>query len=967
ELSIYHPETNALLHQVATSINNMAVSDHLIVSFGEWIPTSEGDLLISILAQQPTLQGQVDGQLYVGDKATGTFTVDKTVVPEGSQTVQAKIILEGVDTARGTLIDPLFFAVQQAVTTGSDFTAKEALNWQKRNRCMGCHIQTQSLVGVASAYQKGLGDKLAANTMYNTVASSQQEDGGLRANHPQHTKTQTALGLWALTAWDDLNASFRTLHKAAKHMYDRRSQSGNQTWWRPDHASGWWRSNESHTALTVKGYVKLIKASEQIDLTAISDYSLQSLGSLKAGSSNRPLDIEAGPDGTLFSIKRNGEIVQIDPVSGSIQVIGQSGHNSFGLAIDQDGTQYIVGDNGRLSRRNLDGSIDILLSGGGTFTDIEFGVDGWLYIIDYTNHQLLRLTDPDSGVVQVVAKNGLLNKPYGLAFDSAGNAIIANYGGWNIIKVTMDGTSSVFADGLAYRPIWIASDHQGGFYYSSLSYSNSRQTTPSGINYLSKEGVIERLRSGNSLRGIAVLNEQVFVTSYNGNHLYEVVSTPINTTLLANYSTEVTRSANYFLARYKDNSSNNITQAMRLSGLAEARQVISDETLLAQVNSAITFIEQVLRTRQRADGGWGRYTSYGSDAMVTALVGLALDYTNPSADDPVVRNTIQYLLSNQLSDHSWRSNNNILSTRLAATSLVVAYLPVALERLGGIDVDLHLTMPDNNGLLQSSILPTSQTLTDNNSRHYLWQLLGVTSNTRELLLDLNLLNMQLGENRPVVNEAYIEFKNSFNNELLRIDLSVPTVRAASDLRLQLETDKQTYQAYESVGINLAVDNTGPTVAEGYIELKIRAVGATETLDLLEPLTVSAIASGQQQDLISHWMTQATLAGDYEVYAQLFDTQNRLLDQQIIPFKIVHGDSPVIDGHVVTDKPLYQAWDQVIIEGRIENTSANVIQPPTHYELTVTDPNGTLVYTQAGEVNELVAGALQDRNFTFVLH
>ncbi|NOR69744.1 MAG: hypothetical protein GQ532_08660, partial [Methylomarinum sp.] len=241
ELSIYHPETNVLIHQVATSIDHMAISDHLIVSFGEWIPSEEGNLAISIIAQQPALLGQVEGQLYVGDKATGTFTVDKAIVPEGDQTVQAKITLEGVDTARGTLIDPLFFAVQQAVSTGSHFTAREALNWQKRNRCMGCHIQTQSLVGVALAYQKGLGDKLSANTMYNMVASSQQSDGGLRANHPQYTKTQTALGLWSLTAWDDLNTSFRTLYKAAKHMYDRRSQSGNQTWWRPDHVSGWWQ------------------------------------------------------------------------------------------------------------------------------------------------------------------------------------------------------------------------------------------------------------------------------------------------------------------------------------------------------------------------------------------------------------------------------------------------------------------------------------------------------------------------------------------------------------------------------------------------------------------------------------------------------------------------------------------------------------------------------------------------------
>ncbi|MGR9116504.1 MAG: carboxypeptidase regulatory-like domain-containing protein [Gammaproteobacteria bacterium] len=967
QLTVSRPQTGEVLYQTTTDLASLGVTEHLLVQFGDWIPTAEGDLPITIKAQGATVAGLVEGMLYVGDKASGIFTVDKTVVPEGNQNVQAKITLEGVDTAIGTSIDPLFFAVKQAVTTGGEYTAREALNWQKRNRCLGCHIQTQSLVGVAAAYQKNLGDKSAANTLYNMVASSQQEDGGLRANHPSLTRTQTALGLWSLTQWDELKESFRTLYRAAKHLYDRRLQSGNQTWWSPDHATGWWYSNDSHTAMTVKGYVRLLQSADTIDLSTISDYSLQSPISLGGtGTNNNPLDFEAGPDGMIYNVKRNGQIVQIDPVSGTVQVVGSSGHNSFGLAIDEDGTQYIVGDNGRLTRRNPDGSLNTLLAGGGTYTDIEIGPDGLLYINDYSNHRLLRMADPDSGQVQVVAQGGLLSNPYGLAFDAEGNAIIANFGGWNIIKVTPDGVVSIYADGLQYKPIWIAADQQGGFYYSSVEYYNSGQSTPAGINHLSQSGVIERLRGGNTLRGTVIFNQQVYVASYNENRLYEVVESSLNTGLLTNYANEVTRATNYFLARYKDNSSDNIVQAMRLSGLAEARKIINDSTLSAQVDSAIAYIEQVLRARQRPDGGWGRYTYNGSDAMATALVGLALDHTNPSADDPVVRKTIQYLLNNQLSDHSWRSNNNILSTRLAATSLVVAYLPVALERLGGIDVDLHLSLPANIVLNQPSIAPTSQSSGDNNLTHYLWQLLGVTSNSREVAFNLDLLDMVLGEERPVATEAYIQFKNSFTEELIRVDLPIPSVRAASELRLQVNTDKLTYQANETVAIDLGVDNTGPASAEGHIDLVIRAVNSNDALAHLEPLTVTTIAAGGQLMLTSDWMTGTTLAGDYEVFAQLFDTQNRLLDQQTTVFEIVHGDSSVIDGRVVSDKQLYQAWDQVLIDGRIQNVSANVIQPPTRYELIVSNPSGQVLLTQNGQVNELVPGALQDQQFELAL-
>lgn len=566
----------------------------------------------------------------------------------------------------------------------------------------------------------------------------------------------------------------------------------------------------------------------------------------------------------------------------------------------------------------------------------------------------------------MVTQGGLLANPYGLAFDEQGNAVIANYGGWNILKVAMDGTTSVFSDGLEYRPIWITADTHGGFYYSSARYYNSSQSTPSGINHLTQDGLIERLRGGDYIRGTAVLNGQLYVTSYYANKLYKVNETALDTSLLANYKTEVTRASNYFLARYQDNSNDNIIHSMRLMGLAEARKVISDQALQSQIDTAIAYIEQLLRSRQRSDGGWGRYTYNGSDAMVTALVGLALDYTNPSADDPLIRKTIQYLLNTQQSNHSWISNNRILSTRLAATSLVVAYLPVALDRLGGIDVDLHLSTSETINLNQPSIEPTSQILGTNNQTDYLWQLLGVTSNSRELTFNLDLLNMVLAEERPVASEAYIQFKNSFTNEQLRIDLTIPTVKALSELRLQLSTDKTAYQANEPVVIDLGVNNTGPTTAEGRIELQIRAVGSIDALDTLPSISASGILEGQLISLTSDWNTGITLAGEYEVYAQLFDAQNRLLDQQVTPFSIVHGDSPVVDGRVVTDKPFYQAWDQVIIDGRVENVSANVIQPEIRYELTITDPLGTVILSENGQLNELVAGGLQDREFTLTL-
>lgn len=48
----------------------------------------------------------------------------------------------------------------------------------------------------------------------------------------------------------------------------------------------------------------------------------------------------------------------------------------------------------------------------------------------------------------------------------------------------------------------------------------------------------------------------------------------------------------------------------------------------------MAFIATLLRQRQRAGGGWGQQVSSRSDSLVTAMVGLALEYTNPSVASP---------------------------------------------------------------------------------------------------------------------------------------------------------------------------------------------------------------------------------------------------------------------------------------------------------------------------------------------
>ncbi len=962
-LTVEQPGTGNVLHQATTTLDQLAVNGYKYLSFGNWIPTTEGNLSLKIRATNAVVSGEITGTLYVGDKAAGKFSVDKTIVPEGTQSAHGKITLEGVDTASGKATDPLFVAVGSAVKTGSEYASSGAMLWQKSNRCLGCHIQTQSLVGVASAFQKNLGDETSSINLYNTVASTQQNDGGLRANHPEFTKTQTALGAWSLTVWN-AEESFRTLYRAAQHLYGKRTQSGNQTWWTPDYATGWWYSNESHTALTVKAYAQLLKAAQTTDLSKINDYRLDSKILLGAGTS--PRDVELAKDGFLYTVKATGDIVRINTETNGIELVAKLAIDGYGIAVAEDGTIYVSGNGGKLLRRNLNGTVDTLLTGGGSLTDVEISPDGHVYVVDSTNKRILRRND--SGQFETWGTGGVLNAPYGMTFDEAGNAYVANFGGFNIVKIDPEKKVSVFADGLAYQPLYIDHRPGGGFYYSSYQYSNSGQYTPFAINSLSPKGVAERLKSMSGLMtGIAVDgNGQAYVVNSAENKLYQLATFALDSSQLTNFATEVTRAGNYFLARYKDGSTDNIIQAMRLTGLAEARKVISNAALKGQIDTAITAISNTLRTRQRADGGWGQTTGHGSDAMVTALVGLALDYTNPSADDPIIRKTIQYLLSAQQADHSWLSNNNILTTRLASTSLVVSYLPVALERLGGIDVDLHVNFPTSVLLSNPVPTPTSQAANANGGIDYFWKLVGVTANKRALDFDLTLKNMVLKEQRAVANAAYIEFNNSFTTEKLRIDLDIPTIKVASGLALTLTADRNSYAANEQVLIRPVVTNTSLTAADGTVKVSIRAVGSQENLATLNPLPVPSMAAGASLALETPWNTGATLTGSYEAYVQLLDAQSRVVDEATAPFQIVAGAAALINGRVVTDKPVYAAWDTVNIAARVENITPNAIQPPTRVEITVATPDGKIILNESATLGELVPNALRDLQFTLNL-
>ncbi len=182
--------------------------------------------------------------------------------------------------------------------------------------------------------------------------------------------------------------------------------------------------------------------------------------------------------------------------------------------------------------------------------------------------------------------------------------------------------------------------------------------------------------------------------------------TAAQATTVTNVSALLPRIARHLLTQVNFSEQDALLNVFRLIGLAEVSELIEDDQTLADIAIALDGLDAVLRSHQREDGGWGRTPGgNASDPMVTAWVGLALDYAEPSITDPVVNSAINYLLDSQRADGTWQTNTGLFTTLFGPTSLVMAYLPVALDFLGNPDLrmgDIHLVENAEGAFLLSA-------------------------------------------------------------------------------------------------------------------------------------------------------------------------------------------------------------------------------------------------------------------------
>ena len=952
------PAGQATLHAVDRASGTVALSrsvafaellpsDLVELDFGQWAPPASGaqyDLRVRI--DNPAVTGEATGQFTVGDAATAEFEVTPVETADGNQRVEAVLTVKGVDNPSGQGVDPLFALVRQAVGRGGTYTGVNARNWQNSNRCLGCHTQTQSLYGLASSLDKADIDRAATLYMQNSQSASIQSDGSIFQAHPEFRFTSSILGLWSMTAWPDHASTFNARYRVASYLYDRRTAPSNGVYWWRDHDTGWLVENTAPTATVVEGIASVLEDAARFGITQTRSYR----STQRATAPARLVDIAGAPDGRVYALLADGRIHRYDPADNSFTLFATArlGTAYTSIAVAADGRVY-VGSTARSGQppviERVDATQNLAVATLPFYADaLDVAADGAIVTLNRAQRAVYRV-DPATGGNVRIAFGGAI--PTAAAYVTAlpdGAVLVGNDSGayTATVRIAPGGATSLIHEGGLYPLRDIAVGSGGRLYIggSDAFYDVDAQ------------GVAERHTAPGGRNRIAVADGRVYALNPSANTAFYEVE-PVMSDIAPRLAQM--RQAMQDTARFFETYSNFgvPAEAFRLILLAETRPYISDAALAQRVDARIPQLVQALRAAQRADGGWSRYSGWASDPLTTAIVGTALDYSDPLPTDPVLRKTVQYLLSTQGSDGSW--SGQYFSTRLGATSYVMAYLPKAVRRLGGIETGLGLEFGNDVRLVSSSVAPSSSGVGADGSSSYFFQLGRIGSVGARFTFTLDLLAMRIDEWRQIARRAFLRFVNSFTGETVEAPIAIPSVHASSKYQLSLSLNRYVFDAREEVVVQPTIRNGGSSFTSGSVRYFIETAEGAPVAEL-STVAFADLAIGMQQTLPQPWNTGTTPSGAYRARVVLYSPDGQRLGEAVQSFTIrTTANGPQLTSSVATDRAIYDPFDTVRILGRVRNTTLNARFENLDVEEAVTAPDGSTVWNASVAVATLEAG------------
>ncbi|WP_428718919.1 carboxypeptidase regulatory-like domain-containing protein [Undibacterium curvum] len=956
-LNVVDAKDNSVAHTEQVFLSeNISVNSLRSILFQDWKPTVAGSYRLELTTADASL-GKVIGSVYVGDSAKAAYTSNKSTIGTGTQTVRATVNIHGQDVAGGVISDPLAPLVKAAIQKSVTYNDQQAANWGARNNCLGCHVQTQALVGGETNRRFATFDEGQRSGLYAQLKRSMQKDGSFYDTYFSYRQTSSMLAMWSLDSWHDKEDVAATHLRGAEFIQSVQKSDGH---WDYDYQwIGKWTHAADHTALNVKSLIGLYNYIDKIPVNKFF-VNYQTKRYLPAIDSDGTGALIRDQNDNLYITSLSG--LSVDKVTqikadGTVGIQWSGLQNPGSMVLSKGSDGILVATGKGLMKLGFDGSI-LQLNTNPRLGSLKYDPSGQLYSADYDSSTVYQIDD--AGKDSVYLAPGVVRLPTIFSFNDAGEMLIPSVDNSQIMLVKKDKTISTVVTApqipvmvAKYKQGWIVGTISGAYLYDAQWNKISAMT---------------ELRTDNI---VTASDGKVYFVSRGNPGIYQLVSEVVDPVAKrAQIGVSIDRASQWLQNLDLGSSANNLVLAHQLLGLGEAAKFYAgDLPRRDAIKAKMQVLASLLRSRQGKDGSWGVDVGYAGDAFVTAHVGYALDYLNPSPDEPYIRSAIEWLLASQASDGSWASQNNIFtSTNLATTTWVSIWLPVILDRLGGINTDLSLTFPANVTMLNPDTAPSQVTKNSDGSTTAIWNLKGVTSNGQSISFDTQLSDLQPGEVRPLSTDAHLTFRNSFTNGAVNAPIDIPSVTASAFMTLGLATDKVSYGADSQVGVSAQVTNTGVDINSGRVKFDVLAPDGS-LISALGSVPFANLAAGAVVTEASSWNTARTLAGNnYRILATLYDSNDRVVTTASATFAItaVDNNNPAIFSQITSDKVSYLSNDRVQLTDRIQNRAVNQFSNNLQIITQVINPDGSLRFTQSETITQLAQNASKEYQYPLIL-
>ena len=287
---------------------------------------------------------------------------------------------------------------------------------------------------------------------------------------------------------------------------------------------------------------------------------------------------------------------------------------------------------------------------------------------------------------------------------------------------------------------------------------------------------------------------------------------------------------------------------------------------------------------------------------------------------------------------------------------------------GAIDVEAHMVAAPGQTLSGFNVAPTATLANADGSTDYVWDMKNVTALGRNLQFGTTLGGLQIGQSRSTLQAAFLDFKNTFLSTDMTLPLTIPSVQVAPAATISVGTDAPSYAANTPVNITAGLIDSFSAPISGNLDIQVWDASGKLVADL-GTQSVSIPGSGSQAYLVS-WNTGTFINGSYTAKATLTGPDGSVLVQGSAPFAIgvtsnVGGNNVLTVG-VTTDKAAYAPTDTVTIDDRLANAASNAIIDGISFTTTVTNPDGSVRWSNTSTLGELVPGGLRDITFPLAL-